>query len=270
VTTITSEGLREQFNDQLARAWWVHFEEMHSGNSKGERVSVFNKVKPWISEGTLSIRPMYGSRYDAPNRIQVTGASNYEDDALHVDGSDRRWCVGHIDKRMSQREAADLYQFLESPRAPGVLHHIFREVSLTGFNPNAPAPDTAAKRVMVNVNYGLWESKILELMEAGLPPFDKDILTVQDLMLYMGSGMTANRLGRILARAPFNCEQFPPAYSKRLWCWRNQALWAQMGAKWQADHHDSGVRPDGHPWALGLPASISEACGVPPERPPLA
>src|SRR5690606_41576924 len=92
----------------------------------------------------------------------------------------------------------------DSEWAPEVLHHIFLNVSLTGFNPNAPAPDTKAKRVMVRVNYGVWESELLELIANGLRPFDKDLVSVSELIPFVkGGGITTARLGRILSRAPF-------------------------------------------------------------------
>jgi hypothetical protein len=262
VTTMTGEGLREQFNDQLARSWWVHFEEMHSGNARAERASVFNKIKPWITEGTISVRPMYGSRYDAPNRVQFTGASNYEDDALNVDDQDRRWAIGHIAKKMTEQEAADLYRFLDSERAPGVLHHIFRNVSLTGFNPNAPAPDTKAKRVMVRVNYGVWESELLELIANGLRPFDKDLVSVSELIPFVkGGGITTARLGRILSRAPFNARPVMVTGGKRAWAWRNIELWEAMSLPARAQYLADGVRPHGHDWSDELPPELAEACG---------
>jgi hypothetical protein len=262
VTVMTSEALKEQYNDMLARAWWVHFEEMHSGSNKSERISVFNKVKPWITENVLSVRPMYGSRYDVRNRTQITGASNYEDDALHVDDQDRRWAVGHIADKMTDKDAADLYQFLESERAPGVLRHIFMNESLDGFNPNAPAPDTAAKRVMVRVNYGLWESELLEMIAGGVPPFDKDLLEIKDILPFVkAKGITTLRLSRIVKRAPFNFVEFPSTFGKRLWAWRNVALWGEMSPRYRVDYHaGTGGRPEGHAWSEALPPALAEAC----------
>jgi hypothetical protein len=262
VATLTSDSLKEQFNDQLARAWWVHFEEMHSGNARAERVSVFNKVKPWVSEDTISIRPMYGARYDAPNRTQMTGASNYEDDALNVDDQDRRWAIGHIERSMSANEARDLYAFLESPRAPGVLHHIFRNVSLAGFNPNGRAPDTAAKRVMVRVNYGHWESELLELIANGTPPFNKDLVVITDILPYVKQGgITASRLQRIVGRPPFNFAKLGNGYGKQLWAWRNTEMWQAVSAQARIDYYEGGVRPAGWEVSDALPAPLAEACG---------
>ncbi len=263
VTTMTNQILQGQFSDQLANAWWVYFEELHAGTNKGDRVAVSNRVKSWITDNTVVIRPMFGKAYDAPNRLQITASSNYEDDAIHVDESDRRWVMGHIDKSMSDSEAGELYKFLESPRAPGVLRHIFSNVSLAGFNPRARAPETRAKRTMINVNYGLWESKILELIENRAPPFDKDIVTLADVLMYLkAGGMTPNRLGRVLQRAPFNMYPLPVAYGARRYIWRNIELWTQMGAKAQSDYHTDGVRPSGHKWTDQLPAELAEACGV--------
>lgn len=271
VTTMTSESLREHFNDNLAKAWWVHFEEMHSGNSKGDRVSIFNKIKPWVSENTMSVRPMYGSRYDAPNRVQFTGASNYEDDALHVDDQDRRWCVGHIETKMSERESSDLYAFLESERAPGVLRHVFLNQPLDGFNPNAPTPSTAAKRVMVRVNYGTWETELLDMMSGNCEPFNKDLFTIKDVLPYVKRlGATTQRLARLLHRAPFSCVKMPSAYGVQLWAWRNKEAWLAAGPGYRNDYFlGTCGRPPGYAWSDELPAPLAEACGLDPPPEPL-
>ncbi len=266
VTTMTNQILQGQFSDQLVNAWWVYFEELHSGNNKGDRIAVSNRVKSWITDDTVVIRPMFGKAYDAPNRIQVTASSNYEDDAIHVDDADRRWVMGHIDRSMTDREAGDLYAFLESPRAPGVLRHIFNEVSLTDFNPRSRAPETLAKRIMVRVNYGHWESELLEMISAGTPPFDKDILEVKDIMPYVkAGGITTARLGRIVQRPPFNFVQLASAYGKRLWAWRNVEMWKTMGPALCSEYHDGiAARPPG--WGISdqLPAALAEACGFEP------
>lgn len=269
VTVMTNQILQGQFSDQLANAWWVYFEELHSGNAKGERIAVANRVKSWITDNTIVIRPMFGKAYDAPNRLQITASSNYEDDAIHVDDADRRWVMGHVDRSMSDREATDLYKFLESERAPGVLRHIFLNTSLDGFNPRGRAPDTAAKRVMVKVNYGSWESELLELIGNGSAPFDKDLLEMKDLVPYVkAGGLTSARLSRILTRAPFNFVQLAPAYGKRLWVWRNVDNWKKLGVALRNNYHDGTQgRPDGWAWSDQLPPALSEACGFTVEEP---
>jgi hypothetical protein len=259
--TMTHATLKSDFSDKLADTWWLYFSELHSGSNKSERISIIKKIEPWITDKYIEVHPKGGKPYDIRNRVQPLASSNFEDDAIYVDDNDRRWCIGHIANPLTPSEAAEIYRFLESERAPGVLHHIFRGADITGFNPKGRAPDTSAKQVMVSVNYGLWEARLLEMMEGGIAPFDKDIISMPDALPFMGSGMTAVRLGRILARAPFHASRVPPSYGKRLWAWRNQKLWDQMGPKAQYDHYTSGVRPEGYPWETGLPASLAAACG---------
>jgi hypothetical protein len=263
-TVMDSKVLQSSFSDQLADAWWVYFEELHSGVNKAERISMFNRVKPWITDDTLLVHPKGGKPFDAPNRIQVLGTSNYEDDALHLDASDRRWAIGHIANSLSERESADIYSFLNSERAPGVLRHIFQGVSLTGFNPKGRAPETAAKRVMVKVNYGHWESELLEMLATGTPPFDKELVEMSDLLRYVkNGGITSARLGRIVARAPFNFVQMPSAFGHRLWAWRNTEIWKAISPSARRDYHSGTVpRPHGWDWEDQLPAALAEACGV--------
>jgi hypothetical protein len=262
--TMTHATLKSDFSDKLADTWWLYFSELHSGSNKSERVSIIKKIEPWVTDKYIEVHPKGGAPYDIRNRVQPLASSNFEDDAIYVDDNDRRWCIGHIADPLAEKDAAEIYKFLDSERAPGVLHRIFKNVDLAGFNPKGRAPDTAAKSVMVSVNYGMWESKLLELMDNAVPPFDKDIVAATDVMPFMPPGMTAARLGRILGRPPFKATKLPSAYGKRLWCWRNQALWEQMGPAHRNEHHANGTRPEGHAWELGLPSAIAEACGDTP------
>jgi hypothetical protein len=264
-TTMTSATLKSDFSDKLADAWWIYFSELHSGSTKGERISLIKKVEPWITDKFIEVHPKGGKPYDIRNRVQVTGSSNFEDDAIFVNEADRRWVVGHIDKSLSDVEAKDIYDFLDSPRAPAVLRHIFQEVSLADFNPRGRAPETAAKRVMVQVNYGHWESTILELIASGSPPFDKDLFEVKDILPYVKQGgITPARLGRIVSRPPFNFVQYQTAYGNRLWCWRNVKFWNNCSFKSRQDYYTGvDVRPHGWPWSDQLPPALAEACGMP-------
>jgi len=263
-TVMDGKVLQSSFSDQLANAWWIYFEELHSGTDKAERIGMFNRVKPWITDDTVLVHPKGGKPFDAPNRIQVLGTSNYEDDALHLDASDRRWCIGHIEKSLTADKSGTIYEFLNSERAPGVLRHIFMDESTTGFNPKGRAPETRAKRAMVRVNYGTAESEILELIATGAAPFDKDLVGVADLLHYVKrTGMTAQRLGRVLQRKPFSFTTMPSAYGTRLLAWRNADLWRELGPSIRRDYH-GGVagRPAGWEWSDELPPGLAEACGL--------
>lgn len=261
-STMTSATLRSEFSDKIADAWWLYFTELHSGSNKGERVSLIKKVEPWITDKFIEVHPKGGKPYDIRNRLQVTASSNFEDDAIYVNDMDRRWVIGHIENPMTEAEAGDIYKFLDSPRAAGVLRHVFQNVTLTDFNPRGRAPETRAKKVMVRVGYGHWESELLELIVNGSAPFDKDLLEVKDLLPYVkAGGITAARLGRIVNRAPFHFVPLASAYGKRLWAWRNVDFWREIGVAARNDYHNGGPRPEGWAWSDKLPKEIAEACG---------
>lgn len=262
---MTSEVLRSDFSDKLADAWWLYFEELHAGAAKADRVRVTNRVKSWITDEIIEVHPKGGKPYDVMNRIQITASSNY-DDALHLDNNDRRWCVGHIAQEMTEREGAQLYDFLNSERAPGVLHALFRSVDTTGFNPKARAPMTASKRVMIAAGLGVWESTVLELALTQQAPFDRDVFELKELHPYVAhAGITINRLSRLMKSEPFNCVSLGSVRGARLMCWRNTHIWSQVSPSVALRHIETGFRPSGFTWEDGVPEALLRMGG---EEPP--
>lgn len=253
---MTSATLRSDFSDKLADAWWLYFEELHAGASKMERINVTNRVKSWITDEMIEVHPKGGKPYDVMNRIQITASSNYED-ALQLDNNDRRWCVGHIAKEMTEAEGVQLYDFLKSERAPGVLRSLFQSVDITGFNPQARAPMTASKRVMIAAGLGAWESTVLELMLTQQAPFNRDIFELKELYPYVAhSGITMNRLSRLMKGEPFNCVSYGSISGARLMCWRNSYLWDDISPAVRLRHLETGFRPEGSAWEEGIPLAI--------------
>lgn len=250
VLQMTEADIRSPYNGQLMNTWWVTFEEVCAGNTKSERRYVTDKVKPWITNPEISVRPMFGPAFTMPNLLQFTGSSNHPDALQLDDENERRWGVcGVKEERYSPREETDVYQgFLLTPRAPGVLRWLFQNVDLTGFQPTGKAPITAAKRDMVELGRGTWETSIAERMESRGQPFDKDIFTtadVQTLVFGMKGGPSRVMLGRMLTKAPFSCVALSNHHGQRLYAWRNKAEWDACTQGERMGYLDTGVKPAG-------------------------
>jgi hypothetical protein len=239
--------LKAQFNGELMSAWWVTFQEIYAGNTKAERRQITDKIKPWITDPYISIVPKGLQAIQIPNRIQTTGSSNHMDALQLDDPEERRWGVCAVrEERYTPRERLDVYQgFLNTPRAPGVLKHIFQGVNLTGFYPTAEAPVTNAKRLMVDMGRGDWEARIQERWEAQEAPFDRDVFAVRDVrsQVFGTGGPTPVMLGQMLGKAPFHFKQLPNCGSRRLYAQRNIDQWAKLGNAVRLDYIQTGSRP---------------------------
>jgi hypothetical protein len=227
VRSMSGSVLAGQFNGAIGQTWWLYLEELRAGVNKADRAHTTNKIKGWITDNTVEVHKKGLEAYDIRNRIQVTATTNF-DDALQLDNNDRRWAIGEMLGPLSPAESLDLYGFLLSDRAPGVLRYIFRRVDTSGFKPTARAPETFAKKEMIVAGLGSWESKLVEAMVAGDQPFHHDVFRLKDVSDFMiGQGLSSHALGRLLRRPPFNAQSLLNGRNQRLWAWRNVAIWQE-------------------------------------------
>lgn len=257
VRTISGSVLASAFNDTVGETWWLYLEELRSGSTKIERVATTNKLKAWITDNVIEVHPKGLKPYNLRNRIQVTATSNF-DDAVQLDNNDRRWVVGEMHDSLKEDESATIYGFLNSDRAPGVLHHIFKNVNITGFNPTARAPTTVAKVSMIRSGIGAWESMLIEQMVQGRAPFDKDLFRLQDAYeALIGRGpVSQHALRNVLTRAPFHCLQVKNSSKLRLYAWRNIEQWNSQPESVRVRYLEGGPRPIHMHWSDDVPEQI--------------
>ncbi len=258
VRTISGNVLASQFNDTVGETWWLYLEELRSGASKVERVAITNKLKAWITDNVIEVHPKGLKPYNMRNRIQVCGTSNF-DDAVQLDNNDRRWAVGEMHDTIAEADAMNIYAFLNSERAPGVLQYIFRNTSIAGFNPTARAPTTVAKVSMIRAGIGSWESMLIEQMVVGRAPFDKDVFRLQDAYeALVGRGpVSQHALRNVLTRNPFHCLQLPKGSKLRLYAWRNIEQWAAVSEATRVRYLETGQRPLHMTWSDDIPHAIA-------------
>jgi Bifunctional DNA primase/polymerase, N-terminal/Family of unknown function (DUF5906)/Primase C terminal 2 (PriCT-2) len=261
VNQVTNEMLGKSFNSTMGESWFIVLDELKTNAGRQDRVALANKMKPWITDPMLAIERKGLDIVQVPNRLQITATSNYND-AVQIDDGDRRWAVCKmLGKQMTEAEIADLYDgFLNTPRAAGVLRYIFDRVDLTGFSPTARAPQTKWRAIMISTSLGPWERKIAEACVNGTRPFGMDIVTmetVQDLLV--GTGANVRQIADILKKPPFNMTQLR-TQTARMYCWRNKAEWAALGAT-EAQRYilGEGARP--FPGSDLVPLAIRAAAG---------
>lgn len=249
VSPVSGDILASSFTDVLANTWWLYLEELRTGKNKAERMVIGTKLRSWITDDTIPVHPKNFKPFTMRNRVQITATSNY-DDAIQVDNNDRRWAVCELRRSMTEQEAVDIYDgFLSTPRAAGVLRHIFANTSLAGFNPAARAPMTESKTIMIRAGLGDWESRIIQAMSNLEAPFNRDLFRLADVIEALPNMPSEHALGRLLRTEPFNCETIREATYRR-WVWRRMAFWKDRTPGERDAHYTDGSVPDDAPPAL--------------------
>lgn len=144
---VGQDELEDKFNDWRSRKLFVVGDEV---SSRQELVHNKNRLKALITSPTVQINPKNLPRREEANHINICFLSN-EIQPLALDNSDRRYLVVYT-PRMRERQ---FYERLKAWRANGgvpAFYHYLLRYPLEGFNPDAPAPLTAAKLDLIDLN----------------------------------------------------------------------------------------------------------------------
>lgn len=204
---VNSGILNSDFNDVLLDAWHINLTEFRAG-SRGEREAISKKVENWIADDVTPIHPKGSAGYSIPNHFFVTASSNAED-AASITNQDRKWAIHEMHApQMTEDEQNWLYAYLTSRRAAATLRHYFLHVDITGFSPNARAPETAAKREMAAASASSDMEALMFAWEERSGPFVRDVVLTQEVMQYVHKHSparpSAHRISKVLTRPPFN------------------------------------------------------------------
>jgi hypothetical protein len=208
---VTSSLLNSDFNDYLLDAWHVNLTEFRAG-TKGEREAITEKLKPWITDATISMHPKGLPGFSMPNTFFLTATSN-KDDAASITSYDRRWAVHEMHAaRFTEAEQQSIYpEFLSTNRAAAVLRHYFLHYPIGDFVPSAAAPETAARQEMVEAAVSSDVELLQIAFEQRTAPLDRDVVLTSEVVQYVHKHCpmkpSAHRIGRILAAPPIKAER---------------------------------------------------------------
>lgn len=210
------------------------------------RKEVANRLKPAITDPTIRIEEKNCSLYSIPNCLNFISFTNHED-ALPIEHGDRRWLVVFSPAR--PRDGAyyrDLFEFLDGDGASYAKHWLLRRK--VGLNPHGVAPFTAGKEAMRRLSIGDAEAYLLELFEERQPPFDFDLVRVDELVDAVPSALRGRsnlrarvskflkeEIGAVSHARYTKADGKRPAY--QLWSIRNHDIWDSIGASGRIDAH---------------------------------
>ena len=151
VRVVSNEALSSSFNGWAFGACVLALEEVRLvGHSRHD---VLNKLKPIVSNDVIEIVRKGKDGYEVPNVSNIIAMTNYED-ALPVDGEDRRWGVAftkfnsraEVVAEMPEAYFDNLYDNLEAD--PGSIRAWLLSIDLSGFNRHVAPEMTRGKQTM--------------------------------------------------------------------------------------------------------------------------
>lgn len=235
-------------NDEVTSRWtaWMEGAQLaiiEELMTLGRR-EVANRLKPAITDTTLRIEEKGCSIYSIPNCLNFLCFTNHED-ALPIEHGDRRWLVA-FSPAVKKDDAYynRLFGYLDEGGASFVKQWLLhRKVAL---NPKGAAPATSGKEVMRRLSIGDAENYLLELFEDRAPPFDFDLVRVEDLVGAVPLAMRGRpnlraRVARLLKDeiGAKSHSRYTKGNRKRpsyqLWSVRNHDIWDGVGASGRID-----------------------------------
>lgn len=181
----TFEAIQGSFNAWSVHKQFVMGEEITGGSGR----DVADMLKNMITGKDITVNEKYVPAYNVRNCINYYFTSNHQD-AFFMQQHDRRLFVHEvIGPRLSDDFFAEYDKWFHTKEAAAALHHYFLEVDLTGFNPNAEAPETQAKKEMVDAGrseHTAWCVELLRnpdnVLRLGDAVIEYDLFTVEDLL----------------------------------------------------------------------------------------
>lgn len=173
----SNEEVIGRFTAWQERAQLAIVEELFTG----ARSEVVNRLKTVITEPVLRIEEKHRTAYAIPNFLNLLCFTNHRD-AVALENGDRRWLVVFSPARpLEDSYYEGLFTNIYSDEAAAAVKH-FLLTHTVSMNPKGRAPDTVAKTDMRRLSMSEVEANLLDLFDEGAPPFDFDLLRLEDLM----------------------------------------------------------------------------------------
>lgn len=154
----------------------------------GDKRAFADRLKAIVTRDTLRINAKYVPEYDVPDCINYYFTSNHPD-SFYFEDNDRRFFVHEVHCDPLALDFAARYdKWYSSPEGAGALFYYFLHLNLNGFNPKAPARQTAAKRRMTAIgrsDVAEWVEQLKSnpesILKTGNVPIKSQFMTTGEL-----------------------------------------------------------------------------------------
>ena len=126
-----------------------------------------NKLKPLITERTVSVNVKYGPQMEVENYARFIMFSNHTA-PLDLEAGDRRYFV--FESKTEPRDDAyydRLHEFVEDPKGIEAIYAFLMRRDLSAFNPHRRPPMTDAKRAVIEASTHPLRVYIRDAVESG-------------------------------------------------------------------------------------------------------
>jgi hypothetical protein len=140
-----TKDLKSSFDGWLIGKLVVQVDEVYEGGNW----DLANKLKPLITEPTVSANIKYGPQIEIENYARFLMFSNHSA-PLNIEEGDRRYFVFNSNAQPREDAYYDrLYSYIEAPKAMNAIYGFLKRRDLSGFNPFRRPPMTDAKRQII-------------------------------------------------------------------------------------------------------------------------
>jgi hypothetical protein len=194
---VQTKDLKAQFDGWLVGKLVIQVDEVYeSGNWE-----LANKLKPLITERTVSVNVKYGPQMEIENYARFIMFSNHTA-PLDLEAGDRRYFVFESTAQPKDDGYYDrLHEFVESPEGMEAIYSFLMKRDLSAFKPHRRPPMTEAKVAVIEASKHPLHVYISNAVESGYfgeqlgPEFSMDKL--QRLLSKDGYGAQAKNMREV-------------------------------------------------------------------------
>jgi hypothetical protein len=181
---VQTKDLKAQFDGWLVGKLVIQVDEVYEAGNW----DLANKLKPLITERTVSVNVKYGPQMEVENYARFIMFSNHTA-PLDLEGGDRRYFVFECKAQPRDDAYYDrLHEFVESPKGAEAIYSFLMRRDLSAFNPHRRPPMTEAKQAVIEASKHPLQVYIRDAVESGY------------LLEQLGPEFTWDQLQRQLAK----------------------------------------------------------------------
>lgn len=158
-----TKDLKGQFDGWLVGKLVIQVDEVYEAGNW----DLANKLKPLITERTVSVNVKYGPQMEIENYARFIMFSNHTA-PLSIEEGDRRYFV--VNSKAQPKEDAyyeELNQFIDSTQGMNAIYSFLMRRDISAFNPHRRPPITEAKQAIIEVSGNPLRTYIVEAVESG-------------------------------------------------------------------------------------------------------
>ena len=183
---VSSAVLKSEWNDWWPVRMFQILNEVHFPGEQRERI--MNGLKPLVTDDVITINKRNTSAdVMRPNFTNCIAFTNHRD-ALHLKGTNRRWCVVFSPlqredevRRLRESGHFDRLAVLAGERAGALRYWLLKRQIAADFPWHGPPPQTKHTQAVIEESKNELQVAIEDALESGNPYFGQDIVSVNHL-----------------------------------------------------------------------------------------